>query len=90
MAPMALALIFFALGTASVISMKTGGHPRTAYWNKIFSGIGYLLLAAQGAVIAPYLAGAQMAGTLFVTVVFALLGFGLLLWGIKLRKKRTA
>lgn len=86
LAPLVLACLFFALGCAAVISSKTGGHPRTNYWNKIFSGLGYLLFTVQGALIMPYLASGQRFLILGASIVFALLGLFLLSWGLKLRK----
>jgi len=86
MAPLFFACVLFALGCATVISSKTGGHPRTNYWNKIFSGLGYLSLTAQGALIMPYLHGSQLAIILVTGIAFALLGLFLLNWGLRMRK----
>ena len=89
-APMAAALIFFALGAAAVISHQTGGHPRTGYWSKIFSGAGYLLLALQGVVVAPYLSGLQSLGTFCATGAFSALGIILVTWGLRLRRQNVS
>ena len=86
-APLFAACLFFALGCAGVISSKTGGHPRTNYWNKIFSGLGYLSLTLQGALIMPYLSGMSLVLTLVTGIAFALFGLFLLNWGLKLRKQ---
>lgn len=86
---MAVALVFFALGTATVISSKTGGHPRTVYWNKIFSGIGYLLLGVQGIVVSPYLEGLKMAVTIAIAGIFAVFGILLFAWGLNQKKNKT-
>ncbi|MBC7996964.1 MAG: hypothetical protein IAF58_03415 [Leptolyngbya sp.] len=85
--PLCVSMLLFALGSATVISMNKGGHPRTVYWNKIFSGLGYLVLTLQGAVVLPYLSGGQALLTLLASVAFAALGIFLLNWGVKLRKK---
>ena len=90
MAPLFLALLFFALGCAAVISSKTGGHPRTQYWNKIFSGLGYLSLTVQGALVMPFLSGMQLVLTLITGIAFALFGLVLLSWGLKMRKQDKA
>jgi hypothetical protein len=86
MAPLFLACLLFALGCATVISSKRGGHPRTIYWNKIFSGLGYLSLTLQGAIVMPYLQGTQLFVSLIVDIAFALFGLFMLNWGLKLRK----
>ncbi len=86
MAPLFLACLLFALGCATVISSKRGGHPRTIYWNKIFSGLGYLSLTLQSALAMPYLQGMQLVATLIVAIAFALFGLFMLNWGLKLRK----
>lgn len=85
-APLFAACLFFALGCAGVISSKTGGHPRTNYWNKIFSGLGYLSLTLQGALVMPYLSGMSLGLTLVTSIAFALFGLFLFNWGLKLRK----
>ncbi len=85
-APLFVACLFFALGCAGVISSMKGGHPRTQYWNKIFSGLGYLSLTLQGALIMPYLSGMSLVLTLVTGIAFTLLGLYLLSWGLKLRK----
>ncbi|MCC7527982.1 MAG: hypothetical protein IT342_05630 [Candidatus Melainabacteria bacterium] len=85
-APLFAACLFFALGCAGVISSKTGGHPRTNYWNKIFSGLGYLFLTLQSALIMPYLSGVPLVLTLITGIAFALFGIFLFNWGLKLRK----
>ncbi len=86
MAPLFAACLFFALGCAGVISSKNGGHPRTNYWNKIFSGLGYLSLTLQGALVMPYLSGIALVLNLVTGIAFALFGLFLLNWGLKLRK----
>ncbi len=90
MAPLVIALVLFALGSAAVISSKTGGHPRTNYWNKIFSGLGYLCLTVQGALVMPFLSGMQLLLTLVTGIAFALFGLFLLSWGLKVRKQDKA
>jgi len=86
LAPLFAACLLFALGCATVISSMRGGHQRTAYWNKIFSGLGYLALTVQGALIMPHLVGSSLILTLVTSIAFALLGLYLLGWGLKLRK----
>lgn len=85
-APLIVACLLFAMGCATVISSKTGGHPRTRYWNKIFSGLGYLCLSLQGGLAMPYLAGGSLVMTLVVSIAFAGFGLFMLNWGLKLRK----
>lgn len=86
-APMLVACLLFAAGCATVLSSKRGGHPRTNYWNKIFSGLGYLCLTGQSALVMPYLQGSSMLLTLVAAIFFALLGVFLLSWGLKMRKE---
>jgi len=88
--PLILALIFFALGSAAVISNHTGGHPRTGYWSKIFSGIGYLLLFLQGLLNMPFLEGAQEFTTLLVSCIFGGLGAFLLSWGLRMKRRSVS
>lgn len=86
MAPLFIAWLFFALGSASVISSNSGGHPRTNYWNKIFSGLGYLTLTFQVALVMPYLEGMKLVLTLIAGIAFALFGLFLFNWGLKQRR----
>ncbi len=86
-APLMVACLLFALGAAAVISSKTGGHPRTNYWNKIFSGLGYLCLTGQGALVMPYIHGLSLVLTLVTSAAFALFGLFMLSWGLKMRKE---
>jgi len=86
LAPLCAACLLFAMGCATVISSKTGGHPRTNYWNKIFSGLGYLCLTGQGALVMPYLSGMSLVFNLIVSIAFALFGLFMLNWGLKMRK----
>ncbi|MCC6979717.1 MAG: hypothetical protein IT343_15470 [Candidatus Melainabacteria bacterium] len=85
-APLLAACLLFAMGCATVISSKTGGHPRTQYWNKIFSGLGYICLAGQGALAVPYLVGSSIWITGILSFAFALFGLFMLYWGLKQRQ----
>src|SRR5437868_13669835 len=83
---MALVLVFALLGAGSSFSTLTGGHPRTAWWSKIFAGVAWLLLGLLGLLASPYLSGFQKTSTLILSILIGALGYFLLKVGIRLRR----
>ena len=83
-----LSWAFFALSTATLLSSLTGGHPRTAYWSRIFGGLGFVFLAVSGAAATPYLENGARFTTPLLALAFMLYGGWLIVLGV--RARRTA
>ena len=81
-----LAFLGFALGTATRLSSWTGGHKRTNYWSMIFTGLGFLSLAAAGLMSTPYLAGSMRIFTPLCALFLGAAGFFILRLGLGIRK----
>ena len=81
-----LSALFFALSTATMLSSLTGGHPKTAYWSRIFGGLGFGFLAMSGLVATPYLDGVARFSTPLIAVAFMLYGAWLFILGVRARR----
>lgn len=81
-----LAFIFFALGSATLLSSVTGGHERTKYWTRIFSGLGFVFLAVSGYIAIPFLPGNSHVSTFIMASAFVLFGFWMIYLGLKIRR----
>ena len=81
-----LAFVGFALGTATRLSSWTGGHKRTNSWSMIFTGIGFLSLAASGLLSLPYLAGWMRIFAPLSALFLGAAGYFILRLGIAARK----
>ena len=79
-------LLSALLALSTYASWLTGGHKRTMYWSKIFSGISYSTLGIAGFLSLGYLTEGQVLSGLFSSLFFAM-GVALIAWGLKLRRE---